>query len=142
MALDFEHPERAAEAVAEFARAHPLAAVVGADDETTGLAAAIAARLGLPHNPVAALTALRDKLAQRERLAAASVPVPRFTLARLDEDPAAIALRIGFPCVVKPRRLSGSRGVMRANDVTALAQARSLAWHRASYTQPNASTLP
>ena len=123
MALDFEHPDRAAGTVAEFARVHPLAAVVGADDETAGLAAVIAARLGLPHNPIASLAAVRDKLAQRERLAAASVPVPAFTLVRLDEDPASAARRIEFPCVVKPRRLSGSRGVMRADDWGALARA-------------------
>ena len=123
LALDFGHPELAAEAVAAFARAHPLAAVIGADDETGVLAAVIAGRLDLPHNPITALAAARDKLAQREQLAAGGIPVPRFTLARLDEDPAAIARRIEFPCVVKPRRLSGSRGVMRADDSRALGQA-------------------
>src|SRR5262245_52462704 len=50
--LDFERPAAAAETVAEFARGRPIAAVVGADDETAPLAALIAGRLGLPHDPV------------------------------------------------------------------------------------------
>jgi biotin carboxylase len=43
------------------------------------------------------------------------VPVPRFARYRLDEDPSDIADRTRFPCVVKPLRLSASRGVIRAN---------------------------
>ena len=120
IALDFARPDSAAEAVAGFARERPIAAVVGADDETTLLAATIASRLGLAHNPIGALTAIRDKLAQREILAGAGVPVPRHTLCRLDEDPAAVAGRVGFPCVIKPRRLAASRGVMRADDLPSL----------------------
>src|SRR5262245_3838774 len=121
IALDFTRPGVAAEQVAEFSRHHPLSAVVGADDETTVLAATFAAFLGLRHNPIAALAAARDKLAQRQILSAAGVAVPRFTRAGLAEDPAAIAARIGFPCVVKPLRLAASRGVMRADDVAGLA---------------------
>ena len=123
MSLDFRHPGEAAEAVSLFAGTHPIAAVVGADDETTALAATIADRLGLPHNPLPALGAARDKLAQRGVLARAGLPVPRFTLARLDEDAAAVARRIDLPCVIKPRRLAASRGVMRADDVPSLARA-------------------
>ena len=123
IALDFAHPEVAAETVEDFARAWPLSAVVGADDETTVLAATIARRLGLPHNPPAALEAVRDKRLQRESLSRAGLPVPSFTLCRLDEDTAAIARRIGFPCVIKPRRLAASRGVMRADDGPGLAMA-------------------
>jgi biotin carboxylase len=123
ISLDFARPGEAAEQVAEFSRHHPLAAVVGADDETTVLAATFSAFLGLPHNPIAALTAARDKLAQRRALAARGPHVPPFMAVRLDEDPERIATRIGFPCVVKPLRLAGSRGVMRADDVAGLARA-------------------
>jgi biotin carboxylase len=44
----------------------------------------------------------------------------------MDDDPAAVAARVaapggvGFPCVVKPLLLSGSRGVMRADDASSL----------------------
>ena len=120
IALDFAQPAAAAETVAEFARARPLAAVVGADDETTLLAATIASRLGLAHEPVEALAAARDKLRQREVLGRAGLMVPRFTLCRLEEDAAAVARRAEFPCVIKPRRLAASRGVMRVDDAASL----------------------
>jgi biotin carboxylase len=120
MALDFARPEEAAGRVAEFAQETPLAAVVGVDDDTAVLAAVLARRLGLPHNPIPAVEAARDKLRQRERLDRAGLPVPRFTACRLDEDPAAVGARVGFPCVLKPLRLAGSRGVMRADDAPAL----------------------
>jgi biotin carboxylase len=121
--LDLARAEAAADAAVSFAREHPFAAVVGADDATVVVAAAIAARLGLPGDPVAALAAARDKLVQRETLRAAGLPVPRFTRFLLAETPAAVAERIGFPCVIKPLRLAASRGVMRADDVPSLGAA-------------------
>jgi biotin carboxylase len=120
MALDFDRPAAAAAQVAEFAREMPLAAVVGVDDDTAVLAAAIASRLGLPHNPIHAVEAARDKLLQRELLFRGGVAVPRFTACRLDEDPTGLGAEVGFPCVLKPLRLAGSRGVMRADDAPAL----------------------
>src|SRR5438309_10835719 len=42
--------------------------------------------------------------------------VPRFAMFAVDDDPAAIAEKIAFPCVVKPISLSASCGVIRAND--------------------------
>src|SRR2546426_1816235 len=54
LTLDFAAPERAAEQAAEFARRHPVAGVVGVDDDTAVVAAAIAGRLELTGNPVAA----------------------------------------------------------------------------------------
>src|SRR2546427_2065033 len=47
LTLDFAAPERAAEQAAEFARRHPVAGVVGVDDDTAVVAAAIAGRLEL-----------------------------------------------------------------------------------------------
>src|SRR3989449_849680 len=52
LTLDFAAPERAAEQAAEFARRHPVAGVVGVDDDTAVLAAAIAGPLGrIPAQP-------------------------------------------------------------------------------------------
>ena len=116
LTLDFQHPDRAAAAVQAFAQEHPIHAVVGVDDDTAIIAAAIAERLALRGNPVAAAIAARDKHQQRVLLAKAGVPIPRFMLRRLDEDPAAIAKSITYPCVLKPLRLSASRGVMRADN--------------------------
>ena len=113
--LDLRHPDRAVEQARAFAREHPLRGVVGVDDDTAVAAAAIATALGLRGNPVAAAHAARDKHEQRTLLATAGVPVPGFALHRLDQDPNRIALRTAFPCVLKPLRLSASRGVIRAD---------------------------
>jgi biotin carboxylase len=49
------------------------------------------------------------------------VPSPAFAHWRLDDDPARVAAATRFPCVVKPTTLSGSRGVMRADNPAELA---------------------
>ncbi|OGL10448.1 MAG: hypothetical protein A3I14_14885 [Candidatus Rokubacteria bacterium RIFCSPLOWO2_02_FULL_73_56] len=115
LTLDFRDPDGAAAQVARFAAGRPIDAVVAVDDLTTVVAAAIAARLGLKANPVAAAAAARDKHAMRQRLRAAGVPQPRFALVALAEDPARAAARAAYPCVLKPRALSASRGVIRAD---------------------------
>ena len=117
LTLDFEQPERAADAVHVFAKQYPISGVVAVDDATAVIAAAIATRLKLKGNPVHAAIAASDKYLQRELLAKAGVPVPRFMLRNLEEDPATIANAITFPCVLKPVRLSASRGVIRADNV-------------------------
>jgi biotin carboxylase len=115
LTLDFGDPAGAAETIAAFARDHPLRAVVPVDDATTVVAAAIAARLGLRANAVAAASAARDKHQMRQRLRAAGVPVPWFTRIALDEDPGRAARDLPYPVVVKPLALSASRGVIRAD---------------------------
>ena len=115
LTLDFSDPKRAAEQAGDFAKAYPIGGVVGVDDDTAIIAAAVAERLKLKGNPVSAALAARDKHQQRRLLAGAGVPVPRFALHLLAEDPAEIAKTVSYPCVLKPLRLSASRGVMRAD---------------------------
>jgi biotin carboxylase len=87
------------------------------------MAAAMGAeRLGLPHNPPDAVARTRDKAAMRHALAAHGIPQPRFALLADDGDIAAVAGLVGLPCVLKPLGLSGSCGVIRADDAD---QARS-----------------
>jgi biotin carboxylase len=117
LTLDFTDPDAAAARVAEWSRRRPLQAVVGVDDLTTTVAAAIAERLGLRASPRAAVTAARNKYEMRQCLAAAGVPVPRFRRIALTEDPFLAARGVTFPCVLKPLALSASRGVIRANTV-------------------------
>jgi biotin carboxylase len=117
LTLDFTDPDGAATKVAELAARRPLRAVVGVDDLTTVAAAAIAERLGLRTNAVAAVTAARDKFQMRQCLAAAGVPIPRFRRIALKDDPFVAARGVQFPCVLKPLALSASRGVIRANTV-------------------------
>src|SRR5579863_9038499 len=51
LALDFTDPDAATSAIVEYARDHPLDAIVAVDDSATLLAARAGAALGLPHNP-------------------------------------------------------------------------------------------
>ncbi|HEY7035438.1 MAG TPA: ATP-grasp domain-containing protein [Thermomicrobiales bacterium] len=115
LGLDFNEPEKAARQVADCAAAHTAAAIVAVDDGATLVAAMAAERAGLPHNDPKSALAARDKLVMRERLAAGGVPVPAFRPYPLPSDPAEIANEVEYPCVVKPTRLSGSRGVIRAD---------------------------
>src|SRR5213592_5128601 len=89
--LPLQDPQRAATEAFLFAQRYPVAAVVGVDYDTAIVAAVIAQRLGLKGNPVHAMQAARDKHQQRDLLAKAGVPIPRFMLRKLSEDPSAIA---------------------------------------------------
>src|SRR6059058_5307898 len=121
--VDFADPDGAVETVARFARRRPIDAVVAVDDLTTVVAAAIATRLGLRQNPVAAASAARNKHEMRQRLHAAGVPAPRFRRMALSEDPARVAREVDYPCVLKPLALAASRGVIRADDPDAFVAA-------------------
>ena len=124
-------PERSADLI--MASTGPVAAVVAADTPMLILAAVVAARMGLPHNPVDAVIAATDKAAQRHRWAAAQVAQPAFrvvppaaqrpdcTAAQRPDGTAEAAVRqaaaeVGCPCVVKACSLSASQGVLRADD--------------------------
>jgi biotin carboxylase len=103
------------------ARSGPVAAVVAADTPMLALAAAVAARMGLPHNPVEAVLQANDKARQRQRWAAAGVAQPSFRIvpAGAPEDSIRQAAEaVGFPCVVKAVSLSASQGILRADDTT------------------------
>jgi biotin carboxylase len=125
--LDFRQPETAVAHIRQFAQERPLAAIIPVDDAGAVLAAQASRALGLPHNNVAAAEAARDKYQMRQMLAAAGVNSPRFQRfalnAPLPNVTEQVQNEIGFPCVVKPLHLNGSRGVMRANDGAELAAA-------------------
>jgi biotin carboxylase len=108
------------------ARAGPLNsvhAVVAADTPMLVLAATVAARMGLPHNPTDAVRAATDKAAQRRCWAAAGVPQPSFRLVPAGDGVRQAAETVGFPCVVKAVSLSASQGVLRADDPAAAVEA-------------------
>ncbi len=85
-------------------------------DRPTVIAALVAKALGLPGHPPEAAAIARHKQLTRERLRDAGLPVPWFVPTSIDADPRALASSVTFPCVIKPVALSGSRGVMRADD--------------------------
>ena len=114
---DPRDPERSAARLVS--RAGPVDAVVAVDTPMLALAVTVAARAGLPHNPIESVMAATDKAAQRRRWAAAGVCQPAFQIVRAspgDDAMAKAAAGTGFPCVVKAVSLSGSRGVLRADD--------------------------
>jgi biotin carboxylase len=116
LGVDFGDQEQATRAIVAYASKQPLHAIIAVDDGATLLAARASAALGLPHNSPDAALAARDKYVMRQMLAAAGVPVPTFQCFAASEDPAQVAAQVEYPCVVKPLRLSGSRGVIRANS--------------------------
>jgi biotin carboxylase len=100
-------------------------AVVAADTPMLVLAAAVAARMGLPHNPVDAVIAATDKAGQRRRWAAARVAQPRFQVVPAGAPGESLrqAAAVGLPCVVKAVSLSASQGILRADDPAAIVAA-------------------
>jgi biotin carboxylase len=113
--VPLEDFDEAVAAITDLHRRAPLDAIVAVDDRGVMIATAASERLGLRHNPPAAVAATRDKGAMRRALARHRVPQPRFALAH---DPDRLP-DVGFPCVVKPISLSGSQGVIRADDPAA-----------------------
>ena len=130
LVLRFDEPQQAAAAIVAQAESSPLDAILAVDDQATEIAALAADALGLPHNSPAAARTARNKREMREALARAGVPAPRHLVFALSEPPerAASAVRgaFGFPCVVKPLLLTGSRGVIRIDDEAELVSA----WRR------------
>ena len=126
LVLDFSAPAAATQTIVEFAETYPIAAIVGVDDDTTLLASAASAALGLPHNPVDSAKATRNKYLLRHTLAANGVSVPAYQRFSIEDDPAEIVgvgllnpyrpdTHVDFPCIIKPLSLSASRGVIRAD---------------------------
>jgi biotin carboxylase len=121
----FHQEDASVAAVVAAARRRPIDGILAVGDRPTALAAMAAARLGLPGNPPDAARASSNKLLARERFSAAGLPVPWFFRVPADIEPGAAlgALKCRgasdddtFPCVIKPLTLSGSRGVIRADD--------------------------
>jgi len=116
LVVRYDDDPRSLEAILSAARERPIDGVIALGDQPTVLAARTAAALGLPFHPLEAARASRNKLDTREHFAAAGLPVPSFFCVDAGADPHDVARRASYPCVVKPLALSGSRGVMRADD--------------------------
>jgi len=107
----------------ELLRGRRFDAVAAVGDQPAVLAAAAAEMLKVPFHPLHATQACHDKFQARLRYQEAGLRVPRFFRARFDEDPRTLAARAPYPCVLKPRGLSGSRGVIRANTIPEFVEA-------------------
>lgn len=114
--VEFREQESAIATVLDAVREAGVRAVLASDDATVEFASRLGAALALPHNPPASARISRRKdlarLAQRD----AGLPVPDFRTVDL-EAPLPPQLRgVSYPAVVKPLAMSGSRGVIRADD--------------------------
>ena len=118
--VDFGDTGQSVATITAFHQEQPLKAILPVDDSGTVLAAAAANALGLPHNAVTAANATRDKLAFRQLVGRPGLNAPRFMEFTTGGDLQRVISEVGFPCVVKPRNLNGSRGVIRANDAQEL----------------------
>ena len=115
MSVHFDMPEPAAKIIRQ-ALAHKPEAVLAVDDHGLELAALLNEGLGLRGNKPHVVRRLRDKLAFRELLCAHGYNCPDFHHLQDDAEPSALISRLHFPVVVKARRLSASRGVIRADN--------------------------
>ena len=143
LGVDFTAVEQASQQLAEALAERPVQAILALDDSGAFLAARTSQLLGLPHNAATAADAARNKYRMRQLLSAGGVLSPRFrrffsppsqpspstgsgstgsghrpvpgegVMASLVE---IVESAIGYPCVVKPENLNGSRGVIRADN--------------------------
>ena len=120
--LPFDQPELAVDqALAALGRKPD--AVLAVDDSGVELAALLCQRLHLPGNAPEAVRLTRDKLAFRRLLQDGGFHCPAFYHLGDDSQSDALAPALQFPVVVKARRLSSSRGVIRADTPLEFAQA-------------------
>ncbi|MDA8392154.1 MAG: ATP-grasp domain-containing protein [Actinomycetota bacterium] len=115
IAVDCSDPQLAADQIVRLDSTLSLDAVVAVDEQGVQAAAVASSRLGLPASSPEAVARTRDKALMREALAQGEVDQPAFAVVARGEPPGAAVSRVGLPCVVKPRSMSASRGVIRAD---------------------------
>ena len=113
-AVHFDQPEVAVKQVLAALGRQPDA-VLAVDDSGLELAALLREQLHLPGNLPAAVRVTRDKLAFRRLLQSGGLNCPGFYHLGNASQAAALQAPLHFPVVVKARRLSASRGVIRAD---------------------------
>jgi biotin carboxylase len=118
--LQFTRVRESVAAIARFHGERPLRAILPVDDRGAIHDAAAAESLYLPHNAPAAAQVTRDKLLFRQLLSSGNLNNPPFREYLTGDSLQPIIDAVGFPCVVKPRSLNGSRGVIRADNRSAL----------------------
>lgn len=114
--IDLDDHDAALSTILAEARRRPFAGIIGSDDSTVELAADVANRLGLPHNPPESARLTRRKDLSRAHLMLAGCPVPIHCLLNLDKPLDTQITGLPWPCVIKPLNMAASRGVMRVNN--------------------------
>jgi biotin carboxylase len=116
IAIRFYDEAAAVSAILSSLTERPVDGILVVGDRPTVIGARVGEALGLPGHPPAAATAARSKRLTRERLLRAGLRTPWFLTTPLDADALDLSRTVQYPAVIKPLALSGSRGVMRAND--------------------------
>ena len=97
-------------------KTHHFQAVVSTDDAGVRLASVVAQALGLSSNAPDSAELTRRKDLARQRLKECGVITPAFRTVDLTEPVASQLNELQYPVVVKPLAMSGSKGVIRANN--------------------------
>lgn len=114
---------RSVEGVLKALEERPVDGVLAVGDRPTVMAAYLTRLLHLPGHPPEATVTARDKRLSHERFKATGLPTANFFAVPAGIDPLTILPRVKFPAVLKPTVLSGSRGVIRADDALSFAAA-------------------
>ncbi len=123
IAVRFHEEERSVDTIVAALKDRPIDGVLAVGDRPTVLAALVSQAFGLPGNAPEAARAARDKRLAREKFRSAGLLVPEFITVPASSDPESLISQLSFPVVVKPTVLSGSRGVIRADDPAAFRSA-------------------
>ena len=123
IAVRFHEEWRSVDGVLKALEGRPIDGILALGDRPTVMAAQVARLLNLPAHPPDAAVAARDKRLAREKFRNAGLLVPSTFAVPMGADPLTILPRVEFPAVLKPTVLSGSRGVIRADDAVSFASA-------------------
>ncbi len=118
--VDFDSAERTLARLEKAALR--IDAVLAVDERSALLAAQLAEAHGKQagFHEVAGVQAAADKRLMRARLSQAGVVVPRHQVLAAGQSMQTLGEPVRYPCVVKPPMLSGSQGVLRADDADQL----------------------
>src|SRR5262249_45972011 len=121
--IRFHDEARSIRSIVDALAASPPDGVIAVGDRPVTIAARVNEVLGLRGNPPMAAFASRNKLESRRMLQSVGLPVPAFLTLAVNDDPRERAVMLDYPVVVKPLAMSGSRGVIRADDTDAFVRA-------------------
>lgn len=116
IAVRFHEEWHSVEAVLKALVARPVDGMIAVGDRPAVLGAQVAHEMGIPAHPPEAATLARDKRLMRDRLRSAGMPVPSYFTVPVTAAADGVLARVSWPSVIKPTVLSGSRGVIRADD--------------------------
>ncbi len=114
--IDFAEPEKAFEVLVEAIKTDPVNAIFSPDDSTAELASRLAFHFSYSCNSAQSSRLSRRKDLARLALKHTEALIPKFEIIDLTFSEKHYQCLLDFPVVIKPLAMSGSRGVMRANN--------------------------